>query len=123
MSLDAVRRARMKRTQEATMYQMCSIEHYAVSDDGSCSYLEPVTVKCGIKSTSKGAGGSGSLYDNVTADAELRLPIGTTVGARDRVTMLQSFGEALAVRHYEVCAVPADYGPSGIVCLLKEVYS
>ena len=116
-------RSRMRKTQEATMNQFCDIEHYIVAEDGTCSYKAPVSVKCGIKSTSKGSSGNGSLYDSVTADAELRLPVGTTVGARDRVTMLSSFGEVLSVRHYEVCAVPADYGPSGIVCLLKEVYA
>ena len=118
-------RSRMRKTQEATMNQFCEIEHYIVAEDGTCSYKAPVMVKCGIKSTSSAskANGSGSLYDTVNADAELRLPVGTTVGARDRVTMTKSFGEALSVRHYEVCAVPADYGPSGIVCLLKEVYS
>ncbi len=117
----------MRKTQEAVMDQECEIEHYLVAEDGAISYQSPVRVKCGIRSTSSASSsslGTGSLYDGITADAEMRLPIGTVVGARDRITLVKSFGEALdPARHYEVHAVPADYGPSGIVVLLKEAYA
>ena len=115
--------AGFRKTQESTMMHECEIEAYIVGGDGTISYGAPVVSICGYKALSGGQAG-GALYEAVTADAELRLPLDVVIGMHDRVTLTKSFGTELdPVLHFEVCELPDSYGPSGHVVRLKEAYS
>lgn len=124
MLFDAQTLAQLQRTQESTMMHTCVISPYIVGGDGTISYgAQGETLPCGFKALN-GASSSGTLYETVTADAELRLPLGTQVKTMDRVTILSSFGRPLdPAPTYEVFRVPDSFGPSGLVVQLREIYS
>ena len=114
-----------RRTQEASMMHECTIEPYVVGEDGTITYGKAVEhVPCGFKLASRvGSENAGELYDTVSVNAELRLPIGTAIGLKDRVTITGSFGQAVTSALFEVCHLPDTFGPSGYVVGLSEVYS
>ncbi len=115
--------AQLRKTQEASMMHECEIEAYIVGEDGTVSYGQAVTSACGFKALSYSGRGDSALYDTIQADGEIRLPLDTAIGMRDRVTLTKSFGAALdPVRHFEVCDLPDSFGPSGHVIRVREVY-
>jgi len=123
MLLDAAILAQLRKTQESSMMHECTIEPYVVGEDGTITYGKAVTgVKCGFM-IKAGSENEGSLYDTVAVSAELRLPIGTAIGLKDRVTITASFGQAVTSARFEVCHLPDTYGPSGYVVGLQEIYS
>ena len=123
MLFDAATLAQFRKTQESTMMHTCTIEPYIVAEDGTISYGTPVTgVPCGFKLTS-GSENAGETYDSIAASAELRLPIGTAIGMKDRITITGAFGQAVAAARFEVCHLPDTFGPSGYVVGLQEIYA
>lgn len=123
MLFDAQTLAQFKRTQESTMMHECTIEPYIVGEDGTISYGTPVTgVPCGFRMLGNSEN-NGELYDTVSVSAEIRLPLGTAVGLKDRVTITASFGQAVTSARFEVVHLPDSFGPSGQVVGLSEVYS
>lgn len=123
MIFDARTLALFRRTQEASMMHECAIEAYTVGEDGTISYAAPVTTVCGFDSHSEKLTGH-EIYESVTAGASIRLPYGTAVGVKDRITLTKSFGETLEPpRVFEVVDFPDTFGPSGIQVEVREVYS
>lgn len=113
-------RAFMRSAQEQTMQHTCRIEPYVVAGDGTVSYGPGYETACGFNSQT-GSHNAGSLYETAIADAQLRLPLGTYIGVKDRVTILTAYGEPIEPRTYEVSGMP-DEGPTAILADLTEVY-
>lgn len=123
MIFDAATLAQFRRTQEASMMHECTIEAYTVGEDGTISYAAPVTTVCGFDAHSGELSGH-EVYESITAGASIRLPYGTAVGMKDRITLTKSFGAVLAVpRVFEVVDFPDTFGPSGIQVEVREIYS
>lgn len=125
MMFSAATLAKMRKTQEASMMHECKIEAYTVGEDGTISYGYPIEgIRCGFRSLLYTGHNSSSIYDEIQADAELRLPLGIKVGMKDHITLTKSFGETIVpVRLFEVCNLPDSFGPSGQVVRLKEIYN
>lgn len=126
MIFDAAALSNFRKTQESTMMHICTVEAYTVGGDGTISYGAPVTSVCGFKALNDNAGNrrERDLYEVITANAEMRLPLDVSIQMHDRVTLTHSFGTELEFpRHFEVCDLPDSFGPSGHVVRLKEVYS
>lgn len=122
MLLDAQTIARLRATQESSMHHVCSIEPYIVAEDGTISYGTAFETVCGFELTTTTLN-SGSAYEDIAAEAKLRLPVGVPIGMKDRVTLTASFGEQLTTpRVFEVTGLPGSFGPSGQVVNLEEVY-
>ncbi len=103
------------------MQHTCMIEHYIVAGDGTVSYSAPdMDIPCGFNGRT-GTHTAGSIYETAEAAATLRLPLGTPVGIKDRVTMLTAYGEEITPMHFEVSRIP-DAGPSAILAELTEAY-
>ena len=115
--------ARLRRTQESTMLHECTVEPYTVGGDGTVTYGKAVTSVCGFDSHSDKLTGQ-EIYESVTAGASIRLPYGTAIGMKDRITLTKSFGTELTVpRTFEVVDFPDTFGPSGIQVEVREVFS
>lgn len=118
--ITASMRSWMQKTQEETMQHTCRIEPYVVGEDGTVSYAPGFETICGFNSQT-GSHSSGSLYETAIADAQLRLPLGTYIGVKDRVTILTAYGDPIEPDTYEVSGKP-DEGPTAILADLTEVY-
>ena len=120
---DAQTLAQLRRTQEASMMHECTIEAYTVGEDGTISYGQPVTSACGFDSNSDKLTGH-DIYESITAGAAIRLPYGTTIGMKDRITLTKAFDAVLdPQRVFEVVDFPDAFGPSGIQVEVREIYS
>lgn len=115
-------RAMMRKTQEASMQHVCRIEPYIVAEDGTVSYGIAFESICGFDLVS-GSDSNNASYETITESARLRLPMGTAIGMKDRVTIIAAYGQVVASRAFEVTALPDNYGPSGLVVNLTEIYS
>lgn len=124
MIFDARTLAQLRRTQEASMMHECTIEAYTVDEeDGSISYGEPVTSVCGFDAHSGTLAGH-EVYESITAGASIRLPYGTKIGMKDRITLTKAFDTELETpRTFEVIDFPDTFGPSGIQVEVREIYS
>lgn len=123
MLFDAATLSQFRRTQESTMMHECTIESYTVGGDGTITYGSPVWTKCGFDSHSDKLTGR-DVYEMITATASIRLPYGTTVNMKDRITLKKSYGVTLIPeRVYEVVDFPDTFGPSGVQVEVREVYS
>lgn len=123
MLFDAATLAQLRKTQESTMMHECTIEPYTVGEDGTISYGKAVESVCGFQHISVSLRPNNDLYEVIEANAEMRLPFGTAIGMRDRVTLTKSFGnEVSPVQRFEVIDCPDNSGPSGQVVKLREIY-
>ncbi len=125
--LDAAMLANLRKTQESSMHHVCEIEPYIVGDDGTISYGSPVETICGFDNRfgrySRGLTGR-EVYETIPAEAAIRLPFGTAVGMKDRITLIKSFGEILETpRVFEVTGFPDTFGPSGFQVEVREIYN
>lgn len=120
--ITAANRAFMQRIQEQSMDHTCRIEPYVVGEDGTISYGTAFETICGF-SIESGTAASGSVFDTVQIDAKLRLPAGTYIGMKDRVTILTAYGDPVEELTFEVVRLPSGFGPSAVVAWLQEVYS
>jgi hypothetical protein len=124
--------AGMRAANEAAMMDSCLVLVY--STDATDDYGIPVPtytagepVPCGLDNLA-GRGYRSSrevMIDSqvVILDARLRLPVGTTIKAADRVQITHRFGEALANSvTYDVIGDPMR-GPSGLQVNLKAVHA
>jgi len=115
-------RAFMRKTQDSSMQHTCMIEHYIVAGDGTVSYSAPdMDIPCGFSAS--GSSANGTTFDAIQVDAQLRLPLDTYVGMKDRVTILTSYGDPIEPLTFEVVKLPESFGPSAIVASLQEVYT
>lgn len=124
MIFDARTLAQFRRTQEASMMHECTIEAYTVDEDGTISYGAPVTgVPCGFDAHSQELTGH-EVYETITAGASVRLPYGTAIGMKDRITLTKSFDKPVdPPRVFEVIDFPDTFGPSGFQVEVREIYS
>ena len=102
------------------MQHKCRIEPYVVGEDGTVSYDTGFETICGFNTTT-GTQSSGQIYQTAEADATIRVPLGTYIGVKDRVTLIEAYGEAIEERTFEVSRIP-DEGPSAIVAELMEIF-
>lgn len=115
---------RMRATQDGAMMDTCLILAYsegAQDEYGKTrpTYTAGAATRCGF---------DGAKHDEAmdeaeveVADGQLRLPLGTAVGHKDRIKITNRYGEALATPPiYDTIGEPAK-GPSGLVLNLKLV--
>ena len=78
------------------------------------------TIKCGLDMR-PGSERYTQSYTALEYDATMRLPITTTINARDRLKVTKRFGETLSTALVFEIVGPVQRGPSGIRLLLKRV--
>jgi hypothetical protein len=113
----------MRSTQEAHMLDTCIRQAFSRTYDtyGSAvvTYTDGSAIVCGLDQR-PGSERHGPDMTVLDYDATLRLPITTTIDARDRIKVTHRFGEAITNLVYDI-AGPVQRGPSGIRLLLKRV--
>lgn len=122
-SFSSAELAAMQAAQDAHMQDQCAIGRY--TDGGTDDYGAPIPtwpqdepIACGFNvSKVDEVLGAANVPD---ADAAVRLPIGTTLDARDRVVITQRFGVAVDEVAYNIIGTP-QRGPSGLVVALQRV--
>ena len=112
----------MRNVQVRSMQHKCRIEPYIVAEDGTVSYGDAFETICGF-SVETSSNSRGAVFDSIQVDAQLRLPLDTYIGMKDRVTILEAYGEETEERVFEVVKIPETYGPSAIVVSLQEIYA
>jgi head-tail adaptor len=84
------------------------------------TYTDQTAIKCGLDMR-PGSERHTSNYTALQYDATMRLPITTTIDARDRLKVTKRFGETLTTALVFEIVGPVQLGPSGIRLLLKRV--
>jgi hypothetical protein len=115
----------MRTAQTGHMLDTCYINVYSRTFN---SYGEPVevwsspltTTACGLDMR-PGSETPGEDYTSLAYDATVRLPIGTTIDTRDRITVTKRFGETLVTPLVFRIEGPIQRGPSGIRLALRRV--
>jgi len=108
---------RMQAAQQAGMMDTCIVSTFAAGEtdpygEPSQSWTDGAATRCGLNMATQREVMDGTQV--VLADAVLRLPIATVIGARDRVTVTHRFGVALnPVLNYEWIGEPMR-GASGL---------
>ena len=120
--ISASMRSFMRKTQEESMQHTCRIEPYIVAEDGTVSYGTPFETICGFQVVN-GSNSNGAVFDSIQVDAQLRLPVDTYIGMKDRVTILTAYGDPIEEQTFEVVKLPGSFGPSAIVVSLQEVFA
>lgn len=119
----------MRATQEGAMMDSCLVLAYSPGAPDSFGGLSNPTytpgdpIPCGYNPTVK-SGNRESVLENKTVlgtNAELRLPVDTVIGPRDRVQITHRHGEALGSPITLEVAGPIKRGPSGLVVDVKKV--
>lgn len=116
--------ASMQATQEAHMMDACTVDAWSEGTADALGNKEPEwtpgpETPCGFQAVTvdevldQGA-------DVPTVDGRVRLPIDTTVGPKDRITITKRHGVAVAAEQYEVVG-EKKRGPSGLVVELQKV--
>lgn len=115
--------AGLSNVQKMHMMHECTIEAYTIGGDGTVSYGKGTDSVCGFSLNSGDMTGK-EVYEDVQVSASVRLPLGTAVGMKDRITLTKAFGSTLDTpRVFEVVDFPDSFGPSGIVVKVREVYN
>lgn len=84
------------------------------------TYTDQTAIDCGLDMR-PGSERHTSNYTALEYDATMRLPITTTINARDRLKVTKRFGETLSTALVFEIVGPVQRGPSGIRLLLKRV--
>ena len=116
--------AGMQATQTAHMLDTCRrlVFTSAADDYGEMvpTWTEAATdIECGLEQTPGSERGRADMT-TLTWDATMRLPIGTSIDAKDRLKVTKRFGVAITAIEYGI-AGPIQRGPSGIRLRLQEV--
>ena len=116
--------ADFRATQENHMMDLVVRQAYSATsnsyNEDVVTYTDQTAIKCGLDMRP----GSERHTQNYTAleyDATMRLPITTTIDARDRMKVTKRFGETLVTALVFEIVGPVQRGPSGIRVLLKRV--
>lgn len=109
--------------QEAHMMDICTIGAYHAVPDGygipTATYQAGAAVICGLNENVRQE--VQSRGEVVTIDAVLRLPVGTAIDSRDRITITHRFGSELTVKPvYNIIGSPRT-GASGLLLNLALV--
>ena len=115
--------ASMQGTQEAHMMDSCTIDVYTNAGTDTFGNPNPSWVAgspifCGFQATKTDEALDESNVP--TIDATVRLPIGTSINPKNRITITKRHGVTVTARHYEIVGEPKR-GPSGLVLELKAV--
>ena len=121
---DAATLAWMRAAQTGAMQDLCLIQTYARTFNSFAEPVEtwtdsPTTTACGLDMR-PGSERHGADMTTVEYDATLRLPISTTIDARDHIKVTHRYGEAITAQVYRVEG-PVQRGPSGIRLRLRKV--
>ena len=84
------------------------------------TYTDQTAIDCGLDMR-PGSERYTQSYTALEYDATMRLPITTTIDARDRLKVTKRFGETLSTALVFEIVGPVQRGPSGIRLLLKRV--
>ena len=84
------------------------------------TYTDQTAIDCGLDMR-PGSERHTQSYTALEYDATMRLPITTTINARDRLKVTKRFGETLSTALVFEIVGPVQRGPSGIRLLLKRV--
>jgi len=115
--------AALETDQEAHMMDTCTIGSYHAVPDGygipTPTYRAGSPTICGLnENVRQEVQGRGEV---VMVDAVLRLPVGTVIDSRDRITITHRFGSQLAVQPvYNIIGAPRR-GASGLLLNLALV--
>lgn len=117
--------AAFRTAQAGHMLDTCYIQTYSRTFD---TYGAPVEVWTDAASTTAcgldmrpGRETPGEDYTALAYDATIRLPITTTVDAKDRIKVTKRFGETLTTALVFRIEAPIQRGPSGIRLALRRV--
>jgi hypothetical protein len=124
MMFSASELSEMRATQDEHMMDTCKLQACVETENsfGELVQTWPVdgdAIACGLD-TKPGLERHGPEHTIVDYDATLRLPIATTMSAKDRVKITKRFGEALDTALVYDIVGPIQRGPSGIRVLLKR---
>ena len=115
--------ARMQATQEAAMQDTCRIGAYRSTEDAynnpAREYVYGEALDCGVEHVKADEVQDTGAVPEI--DARIRLPIATTIDARDRVMVTHRYGVELADAPVYEIEGPVKRGPSGLVLECKEV--
>ena len=115
--------ASMRDIQVDSLQDTCNIGTYAVTYDSYGAPVETFTtvsgVACGVEMTGGIERRNGQLIITDT-DTNIRLPLGTSIGIKDLITVTKRYGSIVTNRVYEVKQEPRS-GVSGIVIACKEI--
>lgn len=125
MDFTAAELAGMRSANTAHMMDTCYVQTYSRTFN---SFNEPVeawadaasATACGLDMR-PGREGHGEDKTTLEYDATIRLPITTTVDAKDRIKITKRFGETLSAALVFRIEGPVQRGPSGIRLLLRRV--
>ena len=120
-TLSTVELTQMRADQANHYNDTCVIQTLSTARDTTGAVLPTYTdgsaISCGFEPTGgterKAAGGTA-----VITDATVRLPIGTTVTAKDRVKITKRHGTSITALVFGVAGEP-QRGPSGLVVELR----
>jgi hypothetical protein len=115
----------MRSIQEGHMQDECVILHYAPGTDSHnedvAGYVaDESTTICGLDMR-PGDERHTPQYTALVYDATVRLPIGTVIDAKDRLSITKRYGETLEEPLGFEIVGPVQQGPSGIRLKLKKV--
>lgn len=125
-AFDATVLTRMRETQDSAMQDLCVILGYDEMTDGyglpkPIYGANPIEVDCGLELVDPDE--EQESGDVAVIDARLRLPIGTVLDVRDRIRVIERYGEQLGAPDVLLFEIegPAQRGPSGLVLRLRLV--
>lgn len=104
------------------MQDTCQVLVYSSADDAynnpSPTYTPGSAISCGVELV-----GPDEVQESgevPVIDARIRLPINTTIDARDRIRVTHRYGEDVTDEDYEIEG-PVQRGPSGLVVTCRVV--
>lgn len=124
--MDAADLTFMRAAQAGHMYDTAIRQAYSSTTNsfnesvGAWDETSTVEIPCGLDMR-PGTLRRSAAYTTLEYDATIRLPITTTIDARDRLRITKRFGETLATALVFEIAGPVQRGPSGIRLMLKRI--
>jgi head-tail adaptor len=124
MALSALQIAQMQHAGGELMTDTCVVQTRTATADtyGEMigTYSDGDALACGFRYLSGGELATEQMR-MLRTEAELRLPIGTTVTALDRVKLTKRYGAALTTTLVFEVVGPIRRGPAGLLLMLRKV--
>ena len=117
--LTGFRSAQVGHMMDLVVRQVYSATSNSYNED-VVTYTDQTAIDCGLDMR-PGSERHNSNYTALEYDATMRLPITTTINARDRLKVTKRFGETLSTALVFEIVGPVQRGPSGIRLLLRRV--
>lgn len=119
--LTGFRSAQVGHMMDLVVRQVYSATSNSYNED-VVTYTDQTAIDCGLDMR-PGSERHTQSYTALEYDATMRLPITTTIDARDRLKVTKRFGETLTTALVFEIVGPVQRGPSGIRLLLKRIDS